>query len=204
MLMLFRQFSGEYKREFPTREKVEEWMDRWPTGLDPRIIKLREENRERILKLIIEKIDKGEIKDNRYFFDKGMSREQKYLRTLEWWKERLFHLRFAVRSPDLLNEFLGNSLDPDTMKVLYDAEKKGIPFFVNPYYLSLLHVRVPYFAVGADLAIRYYVVYSQQLGGFACRRRLVLGGARRLVGLFLPGLRAPDLGRTKLKRRAGE
>jgi lysine 2,3-aminomutase len=163
MLILFRQFSGEYKREFPSREKVEEWMDRWPTGLDPRIIKLREENRERILKIIIGKIDKGEINDDKFFFDEGMSQEQKYLRTLEWWNDRLFHLRFAVRSPDLLNEFLGNSLDPDTMKVLYEAEKKGIPFFVNPYYLSLLHVRVPYFAVGADLAIRYYVVYSQQL-----------------------------------------
>jgi lysine 2,3-aminomutase len=49
------------------------------------------------------------------------------------------------------------------MKVLYEAQSKGIPFFVNPYYLSLLHVRVPYFAVGADLAIRHYVVYSQQL-----------------------------------------
>lgn len=163
MLMLFRQFSGEYKRTFPSREEVEEWMDRWPTGLDPRIIKLREENRERILKIIIEKIDSGEIKDSRFFFEAGMSQEQKYLRTLEWWDDKLFHLRFAVRSADLLNEFLGNSLDPDTMKVLYEAEQKGIPIFVNPYYLSLLHVRVPYFAVGADLAIRYYVVYSQQL-----------------------------------------
>jgi hypothetical protein len=42
-------------------------------------------------------------------------------------------------------------------------QKAGIPFFVNPYYLSLLHVRVPYFAIGADLAIRYYILYSQQL-----------------------------------------
>ncbi|MBN2863786.1 MAG: hypothetical protein JXN62_11520 [Bacteroidales bacterium] len=58
---------------------------------------------------------------------------------------------------------LGHSLDPDTMKILYDAEKAGIPFFVNPYYLSLLHVRVPYFAIGADLAIRHYIVYSRQL-----------------------------------------
>jgi lysine 2,3-aminomutase len=163
MLMLFRQFSGSYTRQFPTRELVEEWMDRWPTGLDPRIIKLREENRERILKILIEKIDKGEIQDNKFFFSKGMSSEQKYLKALEWWDDRLFHLRFAVRSPDLLNELLGNSLDPDTMKVLYEAQEKGIPFFVNPYYLSLLHVRVPYFAVGADLAIRYYVIYSQQL-----------------------------------------
>jgi lysine 2,3-aminomutase len=163
MLMLFRQFTGAYKRETPDKEKVEMWMDRWCSGLDPRIIKLREENRERILKILIEKIDAGEIKDSKFFFEKGMSQEQKYLRTLEWWDDKLFHLRFAVRSPDLLNELLGDSLDPDTMKILYEAEKMGIPFFVNPYYLSLLHVRVPYFAVGADLAIRYYVVYSQQL-----------------------------------------
>lgn len=163
MLQLFRQFSGESKREFPSGEKVEEWMSRWCSGLDPRIIKLREENRERILKILINKIDKGEIQDSKFYFRKGMSQEQKYLNALEWWKDKLFHLRFAVRSPDLLNELLGNSLDPDTMKLLYEAEKKGIPFFVNPYYLSLLHVRVPYFAIGADLAIRYYVVYSKQL-----------------------------------------
>jgi lysine 2,3-aminomutase len=163
MLMLFRQFIGEYKRNTPSQDKVEAWMDRWCSGLDPRIVKLREENRERILKIIISKIDKGEIRDSKFFFPEGLSQEQKYLKALDWWNDRLFHLRFAVRSPDLLNELLDNSLDPDTMKVLYEAQDKGIPFFVNPYYLSLLHVRVPYFAVGADLAIRHYVVYSQQL-----------------------------------------
>ncbi|MCD4679602.1 MAG: KamA family protein, partial [Bacteroidales bacterium] len=163
MLQLFRQFSAKSKRKFPTKEKIEEWMSRWCSGLDPRIIKLREENRERILKIIIEKIDKGEINDSKFNFKRDMSQEQKYLLTLEWWNDKLFHLRFAVRTPDLLNELLGNSLDPDTMKLLYEAEKKGIPFFVNPYYLSLLHVRVPYFAIGADLAIRHYVIYSQQL-----------------------------------------
>ena len=32
-----------------------------------------------------------------------------------------------------------------------------------PTTFSLLHVRVPYFAIGADLAIRHYVIYSRQL-----------------------------------------
>jgi lysine 2,3-aminomutase len=108
-------------------------------------------------------MDRGEVKSSRFEFDAGMSQEQKFLRALEWWEDMRFHLRFAVRSPDLLNEMLGNSLDPDTMKILYRARESGIPFFVNPYYLSLLHVRVPYFAIGADLAIRHYVVYSEQL-----------------------------------------
>lgn len=163
MLYLFRQFSGEYKRKTPTKEQVMKWIDRWSSGIDPRIVKLREENRERIIKILIQKIDSGEIKSDTYKFEQELSNEQKFLKMLEWWDDYKFHLRFAIRSPDLLNELLGNSLDPDTMKILYKAEEKGIPFFVNPYYLSLLHVRVPYFAIGADLAIRYYVIYSQQL-----------------------------------------
>jgi len=163
MLQLFRQFTGALERNEPSKEQVETWMDRWCNGLDPRITKLREENRERILKILIDKIDSGEIKDSKFFFDSGLSQEQKFLKMLEWWDDRLFHLRFAVRTPELLNELLGNSLDPDTMKILFEAKKIGIPFFINPYYLSLLHVRVPYFAVGADLAIRHYVIYSKQL-----------------------------------------
>ncbi len=163
MIQLFRQFRAAEPPELPDREQVERWMERFPTGLDPRIIKLREENRDRILNLIIDKIDSGAIASSRYTFSAEMSREQKFLKALEWWHDYRFHLRFAVRSADLLNEMVGNSLDPDTMKILYSAEKKGIPIFVNPYYLSLLHVRVPYFAIGADLAIRHYVIYTKQL-----------------------------------------
>lgn len=163
MLYLFRQLSGTFKRKQPDEKDVLGWADRYPTGLDPRIVKLREENRDRIIRILIEKMDAGEIKSSKYYFTEDMSQQQKYLQMLEWWNERIFHLRFAVRSPDMLNELLGNSLDPDTMKILYDAEKKGIPFFVNPYYLSLLHARVPYFAIGSDLAIRYYILYSRQL-----------------------------------------
>ena len=163
MLYLFRQFRGEYTCHIPPKEKVEEWMERYPSGMDPRIIKLREENRDRIINILIQKIDKGEISDSKFCFDKGMSQEQKFLTMLKWWDNQLFHLRFAVRSPEMLNELLGNSLDPDTMKILFDAKEAGIPFFINPYYLSLLHVRVPYFAIGADLAIRYYILYSKQL-----------------------------------------
>lgn len=163
MLRLFRQFSGQEERKMPAREELEKWMERYPSGLDPRIIRLREENRERIINILIDKIDTGEIKSTRYQFKEGQPREQKFLTMLDWWNEMTFHMTFAVRSPDLLNELLDYSLDPDTMEVLYAAEKKGIPFFVNPYYLSLLHVRVPYFAIGADLAIRYYILYSQEL-----------------------------------------
>jgi lysine 2,3-aminomutase len=163
MIQLFRQLSGKMKRGKYTRTEVQDWLDRWSSGMDPRIIKLREENRERIINTLIDHLDSGHLSSTRFQFEPGLSREQKFLRMLEWWKDYRFHLHFAVRNPDLLNEMLGHSLDPDTMKVLYEAKEKGIPFFINPYYLSLLHVRVPYFAIGADLAIRYYVLYSQEL-----------------------------------------
>jgi lysine 2,3-aminomutase len=163
MLQLFRQLRGEDAFALPDRKTVLQWMDRFVDGLDERIVKLREENRERIINTIIDRIDDGTVTSRRFTFEKGMSREQKFLRVLDWWDDWHFHLDFAVRDPDLLNEMLGDSLDPDSMKILYDARDAGIPFFVNPYYLSLLHVRVPYFAVGADLAIRYYVLYSRQL-----------------------------------------
>ena len=163
MIELFRQLRGDRKPHTPDPDGVKEWMDRYPSGLDPRIIALREENRERILKILIRRISESGEKGQRFQFEEGMTEEQKLEKAREWWKDPRFHLRFAVRDPELLNEMLGYSLDPDTMKILKEAEEAGIPFFINPYYISLLHVRVPYFAVGADLAIRHYVVYSKQL-----------------------------------------
>jgi len=163
MIYLFRQLRGKLERRIPSNDRVQGWMERWPSGLDPRIVQLRNENKGRILNVIIDRIEKGEISSRSYKFEPGMSREEKFSTALKWWDESHFHLAFAIRSPDLLNEMLGFSLDPDTMKILKCAETAGIPFFINPYYLSLLHVRVPYFAIGADLAIRDYVIYSKQL-----------------------------------------
>ena len=163
MIMLFRQLRGESKQQTFSADRVNSWMDRYPAGLDPRIVQVREENKQRIIGILMEHIDLGEVQSTRYFFEPNLSKEQKLDKMQRWWEDYRFHLRFAVRSPELLNKMLDHSLDPDTMKLLRDAEDAGIPFFVNPYYLSLLHVRVPYFAVGADLAIRHYILYSKQL-----------------------------------------
>lgn len=163
MLHLFRQFTGKRTRKLPKKEDVESWMERYPSGLDPRVIKLRAENRNRIIKVIIELIDQGEISDIRFSFKPGMTQKDKFLKALKWWNDRAFHYEFAVRSPELLNRMLGYSLDPGTMDMLYEAKKAKIPFFINPYYLSLLHVHTPEFAIGADLAIRDYVIYSKEL-----------------------------------------
>jgi len=162
-IQLFRQLKGKSQRTFPSKTQIETWMNRWPSGLDRRVLPLFEENKKRIINIIIDQIDNGAHPHSRFKFTPNLSREEKFQKTLEWWNDYRFHLTFAVRSPTALNEMLDGSLDPDTSNVLYEAEKKGIPFFVNPYYLSLLLTRTPDFAVGADMALRDYVIYSKQL-----------------------------------------
>jgi len=163
MIQLFRQLTGQLPQSKPDRNTVVKWMNRWKHGLEQEIIDERETNRERIIRILVERIESCEPGESRYAFDEDMSLDQKIEKVREWWGEYMFHLRFAVRSPALLNELLDHSLDTDTQKLLEKAEKKGIPFFVNPYYISLLSTKTPDFTAGADLAIRHYVIYSKPL-----------------------------------------
>ncbi len=128
MIMLFRQLRGENKQQTFSKERVVSWMDRFPSGLDPRIVQVREENKQRIIRILLNLIDGGELKSSRYFFEPNLSIKQKLDKMQRWWEDYRFHLRFAIRSPDLLNEMLDHSLDPDTMKVLKDAEEAGPGF----------------------------------------------------------------------------
>lgn len=163
MIHLFRQFSGKTRRPDPDKEQVIQWMERHPSGLEEEIIQIRKKNKARIIEVLARKIDAGELKSPKFTFPKELSWEEKIEKMHQWWEDHVFHLRFAVRSPELLNELLGNSLDAETMEVLQRAKHRGIPFFINPYYLSLLNVDVPEHVKSADLAIRYYVLYSKQL-----------------------------------------
>ncbi len=163
MLNLFRQFKGKATRQLPSREQVMQWMEGYPSGLDPRVKKIREENKARIIRVLIDKIDRKIMTSKRFSFPRNASMKEKISLMNEWWDNYLFHLKFAIRDPDTLNEMLGHSLDQETMVLLYRAREQGIPFFVNPYYLSLLNVDVAEFAIGKDMAIRYYVIYSKEL-----------------------------------------
>jgi len=163
MLHLFRQFTGKTERKIPSKEQIKNWMDRHPSGLDTEIIEIRKRNRDRIIRILIEKIDNGDIIRHKYEFKPGMTFEQKYEQMMEWWNNKTFHLHFAIRSPELLNKLLGRTLDEETMEVLFNAQNSGIPFFVNPYYISLLNVDVPEKFVNTDYCIKDYVFASKAL-----------------------------------------
>ncbi len=163
MIQLFRQLNGSLIQSKPDSKTVLKWMQRWNHGLEEDIIKEREENKERIIRTLIDRIESCEPGESKFAFKDGMTYDQKLDKVKHWWDDYKFHLRFAVRSPALLNELLDYSLDTDTQKLLEKAEKKGIPFFVNPYYISLLSTKNPGFIASADLAIRHYVIYSKPL-----------------------------------------
>jgi len=163
MLFLFRQINGRLKQKMPSEQKIKHWMSKYPSGLSERIIKIRNENKKRILNVIIDELTSGEQTSKRYIFDDGMTAEEKYERALTWWNDYKFHLRFAVRSPDQLNKMLDYSLRPTRIKILNEAHESGIPFFINPYYLSLIDVNITSGKTGSDRTLRDYIFHSREL-----------------------------------------
>ena len=163
MLHLFRQINGKLSRRIPKQDQVQNWMENHPSGLDEDIQKMRKENKERILRLIIEKINKGELRSSRFRFKPGMTDDEKYKTAFKWWNDHRFHLSFAVRKPEDLNEMLDYSLREDTLKTLKKAQNKGVPIFINPHYLSLISVDTKPGITGADRALRDYIFPNQEL-----------------------------------------
>lgn len=163
MYKLFRQINGKDKAITPNKGQLQQWMKAHYSGLDPEIIKIREENKERIIRIIIKKLDQGTLHSRRYFFDDDISSDEKYNQVKQWWSEKNFHLRFAVRDPKTLNEYLDYSLNFETMQILQKAHKQGIPFFINLYYLSLLNVGGTGKYAGLDQVIRDYIIPSKEL-----------------------------------------
>ena len=162
MIHLFRQFSG-HENSTPNKIEISIWMDRYSSGLDPEVVWQRGKNKLHILKIIIKIIDERRVKSKRYRFKKGTSGQKKLALAKIWWNDYKFHLKFAVRTPEALNEMLGYSLDREVMDNMKQAQKVGIPLFVNPYYLSLLDTHASPVSLGSDLAIRQYMLYSKEL-----------------------------------------
>jgi lysine 2,3-aminomutase len=133
MLYLFRQISKKLARRTVKSEQLNEWMERHPSGLDDEMIRMRTANKERIIRKIIEKIDSGEMTSKRFSFPDGLTQEEKYGLAKEWWNDYRFHLVFAIRTPEMLNEMLDYSLREKHLKILKRAKKKESQF-------SLIHI----------------------------------------------------------------
>lgn len=163
MLYLFRQINKKLSRRIINNLQLNEWMERHPSGLDEDIIQMRALNKERIIRNIIDKIDSGDMRSKRFAFQEGLTQNEKYIVAKEWWNDYRFHLVFAIRTPEMLNEMLDFSLREKRLKTLKKAQKKGIPIFVNPHYLSLISVDTKPGKTGADQPLRDYILPNREL-----------------------------------------
>ena len=158
----YKQFEGLTSSQsiLPDKSQMIKWMKRWDTGTDSKIIEIRKENKQRIINRLIERIEKHNYEKSRYAFPPGISFIEKQEMIKEWWFDYRFHLSMAARSWRELNQLMGNTLSDDMKAIYQTAQKKGIPVFVTPYYLSLMDVTEKNYD---DAALRSYVFYSQNL-----------------------------------------
>lgn len=191
-LELYHQFSRLHDGPsgVPEKEDVLRWMRRWPDGLNEQVRAIREANKERIMALLVRKIEHRPASSGRYVFPEGCSEAEKLGWVRRWWGEARFHLSMAVKSATELNRMLDGTLSGETLRIYQQAQEKGIPVFVTPYYLSLLN---PTGKGYDDAAIRSYVIYSSRLvetfGGIRAweREDIVEEGKPNVDGWLLPG-----------------
>lgn len=191
-LELYHQFSRLHTAPsgVPEKEDVLRWMRRWPDGLNEQVRAIREANKERIMALLVRKIEHRPASSGRYVFPEGCSEAEKLGWVRRWWGEARFHLSMAVKSAAELNRMLDGTLSGETLRIYQQAQEKGIPVFVTPYYLSLLN---PTGKGYDDAAIRSYVIYSSRLvetfGSIRAweREDIVEEGKPNVAGWLLPG-----------------
>jgi lysine 2,3-aminomutase len=123
---------------------VEERVARYPTGLDPEVVRRREGNRRRILKAL------------------GGTRTD--------WQDPRWHVRNVIRDAKTLGRCV--RLTPDEIESIKLANHRRIPFGVTPHYASLMdhapHRRNDHSVRAQVIPTRYYVEHmaaSRAAGG---------------------------------------
>ena len=142
-----------------SEEKLAQHAKQWVSGLNPAVQLTREANKQRIIGKIIQRLERRAA-NQPYHLPEILNFKEKRLLVEEWWNDYRFHLYLAIKNPDDLNFYLDNTLSDETMRVLYEAKKKGIPFFITPYYLSLADITGQSFD---DATLRSYILYSKEL-----------------------------------------
>lgn len=98
---LFQQFKRlrQPVSILPSAQKIKALTERWPTGLDEDVQRIRAKNKERILHALVQKIEHRKNPASRFRFEEGTSYEEKFHLVSEWWNDFRFHLAWQSRAP---------------------------------------------------------------------------------------------------------
>ena len=160
LYFIFLNVSGRIRHKAVTEANVVQWAGQWVSGLNPAVQQTREANKQRIIRKLIRRLERRHSLNSPYSLPPSRSTEEKQRLVNEWWNNHRFQLHMAINHPDELNFYLDNTLSGETMKILHDARKKNIPFFVTPYYASLLDISGNSFD---DSVLRSYILYTKEL-----------------------------------------
>ncbi len=153
---LFKELSDGKLKD---RSDNDSLIGRWNSGYEKNIVSQMKRNKDRIIQNLIEDISAACNKNSKYSFSDLDSDADKKRKVIQWWSDYRFHLSKALTHPDDIDRYLGYTLPRNTMLILRNAKEKGIPFFITPYYLSLIDCNKQY----DDSTLRDHIIYSQEL-----------------------------------------
>ncbi|RLD62975.1 MAG: hypothetical protein DRI84_10280, partial [Bacteroidetes bacterium] len=160
--LLDRAFTNKANKEI-TDDQLLKRMQELPKGTDKKIVKRREDNKIRVIKGLIPIIESTKNPHKIYHFTSEVTIAEKLETVSKWWDDYRFHLRFAIRTVEQLQQTTDYRLPKSIIQNFELGVEKGIPIFINPYYLSLIHVNKDGTFCKSDRTIRDYVFNSKDL-----------------------------------------
>lgn len=151
---------GKKRPDKPVKSVVENWMSKWPSGLDYSISKERTMNQNRLLHILVDRLSRNTNLKSKYPLDNQFSYDEKLEKVKVWWNDYHFQLAMAARTPEEVKSYLGDAISSETYHLMKWAQTKDMPFFLTPYYASLLNTTHNGFD---DSTLRSSVIYSPEL-----------------------------------------
>ena len=138
-------------------------MTEIPKAMDSEVIKRREASKLRVMTGLVSIIENSKNIHKIYHFTDEVTFDQKLAAVSGWWNDYRFHLRYAIQSLEQLRLTTNNQLPKSVMRNFENGVAKGIPIFINPYYLSLVHIGANGELCADDRTIRDYIFNSKDL-----------------------------------------
>lgn len=138
-------------------------MNEIPKAMDAEVLKARTESKQRVMKGLITIIENSKNVHKIYHFTDEQTIDEKLNTVSKWWNDYRFHLRYAIQNLEQLRLTTNNQLPEEVMRNFENGVKKGIPIFINPYFLSLVHIGPNGELSADDRTIRDYIFNSKDL-----------------------------------------
>ena len=160
--LLSRAYNKSKSRKIEDK-KLLIWMYDMPKATDDAVLLRLEKSKQRVMHGLVTIIENSHKPHKKYHFTTEKTLEEKLVSVNSWWNDYRFHLRYAIRNLEQLRLTTANLLPEKIMRNFENGVEKGIPIFINPYYLSLISLGDNGELCADDRTIRDYIFNSEDL-----------------------------------------